>query len=133
MDANRLRKANAARVILIRLGFILLLLTLALGMVVWRAPLWVGAEITLFRLSAAGFHKRSTAINGYHVFYLEGGPHDGAPVVLVHGLGATMGDNWGYISPLLAARGYCVFALTYGLDPRFPYFGGVLPIEQSAP
>jgi triacylglycerol esterase/lipase EstA (alpha/beta hydrolase family) len=56
------------------------------------------------------------------------------PVVLVHGLGATMGGNWGYMSPLLAARGYCVFALTYGLDPRFPYgFGGVIPIEQSAP
>jgi triacylglycerol lipase len=55
------------------------------------------------------------------------------PIVLVHGLGATMGENWGYISPLLAARGYCVFALTYGLDSRFPYFGGVIPIEQSAP
>jgi pimeloyl-ACP methyl ester carboxylesterase len=55
------------------------------------------------------------------------------PVVLVHGLGATMSENWGYIAPLLAKRGYCVFALTYGLDPRFPYFGGVIPIEQSAP
>jgi triacylglycerol lipase len=54
------------------------------------------------------------------------------PVVLVHGLGATMSENWGYLSPLLAARGYCVFALTYGLDPRFPYFGGVIPIEQSS-
>jgi triacylglycerol lipase len=55
------------------------------------------------------------------------------PVVLVHGLGATMSENWGYLAPLLAKRGYCVFALTYGLDPRFPYFGGVIPIEQSAP
>jgi triacylglycerol esterase/lipase EstA (alpha/beta hydrolase family) len=55
------------------------------------------------------------------------------PVVLVHGLGATMSENWGYLSPLLVARGYCVFALTYGLNPAFPYFGGVIPIEQSAP
>jgi triacylglycerol lipase len=54
------------------------------------------------------------------------------PVVLVHGLSATMGENWAYISPLLAARGYCVFALTYGLDKRLPYFGGVIGIEQSA-
>jgi pimeloyl-ACP methyl ester carboxylesterase len=38
-----------------------------------------------------------------------------------------------YLSPLLAARGYCVFALTYGLDPRLPLFGGTIPIEQSAP
>jgi hypothetical protein len=43
-----------------------------------------------------------------------------------------MGENWGYMSPLLAARGYCVFALTYGLDPRLPMFGGTIPIEQSA-
>ncbi len=54
------------------------------------------------------------------------------PVVLVHGLGATMRGNWNYISPLLKQRGYCVFALTYGVDPRFPYAGGVIPIEQSA-
>jgi triacylglycerol lipase len=55
------------------------------------------------------------------------------PVVLVHGLGATMFENWFYMSPLLAHRGYCVFALTYGLNPSYPYFGGVEPIEQSAP
>src|SRR5205807_6886914 len=34
---------------------------------------------------------------------------------------------------LLAARGYCVFALTYGIDPRWRYMGGVIPIERSAP
>ena len=55
------------------------------------------------------------------------------PVVLVHGLGATMSENWRYLSPLLAARGYCVFALTYGIDPRWRYMGGVIPIERSAP
>jgi triacylglycerol lipase len=55
------------------------------------------------------------------------------PVVLVHGLGATMGENWSYMAPLLAKRGYCVFALTYGLNPLVPFFGGVIPIEQSAP
>ncbi len=54
------------------------------------------------------------------------------PVVLVHGLGATMSEDWGYLSPLIAARGYCVFALTYGLNPMFPLFGGVLPVEQSS-
>lgn len=54
------------------------------------------------------------------------------PVVLVHGLGATMGENWGYDSPKLAAGGYCVFALTYGVDTRAPFFGGVIPVEQSA-
>jgi hypothetical protein len=46
-----------------------------------------------------------------------------------------MAENWGYLSPILAAHGYCVFALTYGVDPREPgpWFGGVIPIERSAP
>jgi len=58
------------------------------------------------------------------------------PVVLVHGLGATMGTNWGYHSPRIAEAGYCVFALTYGRDPRLAQQpispGGVIPMEQSA-
>lgn len=59
-------------------------------------------------------------------------PH---PVVMVHGLSATMGENWSYLSPLLKQRGYCLFALTYGIDPRLPgpYVGGTIPIEDSAP
>jgi triacylglycerol esterase/lipase EstA (alpha/beta hydrolase family) len=59
------------------------------------------------------------------------------PLVLVHGLSATMAANWGYMSPRLKAEGYCVFALTYGQDPRLfllPYSpGGVIPMERSAP
>jgi hypothetical protein len=54
------------------------------------------------------------------------------PLVLVHGLGATAAENWGYLSPILKADGYCVFALTYGVDQRLPYFGGVLAMEQSS-
>ncbi len=55
------------------------------------------------------------------------------PVVLVHGLGATMAENWGTIAPLLADNGYCVFALTYGLDPGEQYVGGVETMESSPP
>jgi triacylglycerol lipase len=54
------------------------------------------------------------------------------PVVLVHGLGATMAENWSTYSPLLADNGYCVFALTYGLDPGESYVGGVQPMEESS-
>lgn len=59
------------------------------------------------------------------------------PVVLVHGLGATMAVNWSFLAPRLRAAGYCVFALTYGVDPRtaaLPYApGGVVAMERSAP
>ena len=54
------------------------------------------------------------------------------PVVLVHGLGATMNENWGTMAPLLANHGYCVFALTYGLDPDEDLVGGLQPMEQSS-
>ena len=54
------------------------------------------------------------------------------PVVLVHGLLATAAENWSYVSPRLASAGYCVFALTYGERPDFPYIGGILPMEESA-
>jgi triacylglycerol lipase len=57
-------------------------------------------------------------------------------VVLVHGLSASAPTNWGYIGPALHDEGYCVFALSYGLDPRtrgLPYRpGGTIPMEQSS-
>jgi pimeloyl-ACP methyl ester carboxylesterase len=125
MDANSLGRFSAARVIFIRFGLILLLLTLALGMVVWRAPLWVGAELTLLRLLADGFHKRSMVINGYHVFYLEGGPANGPPVVLIHGLGSKAQQDWVALAPHLVRAGYHVYAmdvLGYGRSAKPPEF-----------
>jgi pimeloyl-ACP methyl ester carboxylesterase len=111
MDANSPRNSSAPRVIVRRLAFLVLLLTLALGIVVWRAPLWVGAELTLMRLLADGFHKRSMLIDGYHVFYLEGGPERGAPVVLIHGLGSKSQQDWVALAPYLVRTGYHVYAM----------------------
>lgn len=58
------------------------------------------------------------------------------PVVLLHGLGSSMSQNWSYNSPKFAAAGYCVFAITYGQDDRqasFPYQpGGVIRMEESS-
>ena len=54
------------------------------------------------------------------------------PVVLVHGLIATMGDNWGAMAPLLKNNGFCVFGLTYGRHPGMSYFGGLTKMEDSA-
>jgi pimeloyl-ACP methyl ester carboxylesterase len=58
------------------------------------------------------------------------------PVVLVHGLGANQAANWGYLAPLLADRGFCVFSLTYGRNPLAPpplsQVGGLQRMEESS-
>jgi triacylglycerol lipase len=58
------------------------------------------------------------------------------PVVLVHGTAGNKNTNWQTYAPLLANNGYCVFALTYGVQagtPKGPdQFGGLDSIETSA-
>ncbi len=57
------------------------------------------------------------------------------PIILVHGTGGSRQTNWGTYAPVLANRGYCVFALTYGALPgAWPLsaIGGMGRIESSA-
>src|SRR5436309_12409258 len=52
-------------------------------------------------MSIAGFEERFTEAKGCRVRYFVGGPADGEPVVLVHGLGGCAA-NWVDVAPLLA-------------------------------
>lgn len=58
------------------------------------------------------------------------------PVVLVHGTFGNQSTNWQTYGPLLANEGYCVFALTYGVDdiggPATEPFGGMRRMQSSA-
>ena len=58
------------------------------------------------------------------------------PVVLVHGLVGNKNTNWQTYAPLLANEGYCVYSLTYGLNPGTPLplnqFGGLASMTSSA-
>ena len=54
------------------------------------------------------------------------------PVVLVHGTFANGSVNWLTDAPVLAARGYCVFALTYGEVSGVPLLRAVAPVADSA-
>ena len=91
-------------------------------------------------LASAGAPPASAAPDpsppGSNDFSCEPSSAHPQPLVLVHGLSATQSANWSYIAPRLASAGYCVFSLTYGVDPRttaFPYApGGVARMEQSA-
>ena len=52
-------------------------------------------------MSNAGFEERFAEAKGCRLRYLVGGPADGEPVVLVHGLGGCAA-NWVDVGPLLA-------------------------------
>jgi pimeloyl-ACP methyl ester carboxylesterase len=58
------------------------------------------------------------------------------PVILVHGTFANRTVNWPTISPFLANRGFCVYALTFGtrreLDLGFYQPGAVVRMQRSA-
>lgn len=58
------------------------------------------------------------------------------PVVLVHGTFGNQSTNWQTYAPLLANNGYCVFALTYGVDPTgvpgSEKLGGMTRMQDSA-
>ncbi len=58
------------------------------------------------------------------------------PVVLVHGTAGNKNTNWQTYAPLLANHGYCVFALTYGVNPGTPkgpdQLGGMDDMRVSA-
>ena len=58
------------------------------------------------------------------------------PVVLVHGLSGNKATNWQTYGPLLKNNGYCVFALTYGVNKTAPtpidQLGGLNRMQDSA-
>jgi pimeloyl-ACP methyl ester carboxylesterase len=50
-----------------------------------------------------GFDERFTEVRGSRMRYFVGGPEDGPPLILVHGLGGAAA-NWVDLAPLLAER-----------------------------
>ena len=85
-------------------------------------PLWVADQQIRLRLWRAGVRSEYAMVDGYRIHYFEALPPSGvgAPLLLVHGLGAR-GEDWGAMIPALAAQGFHVYApdlLGYGRSPR---------------
>ncbi|MBZ5722787.1 MAG: alpha/beta hydrolase [Acidobacteriia bacterium] len=109
MNANAPGKSSPAVRIIVRLLIALVILVVALGLTLWRAPLWVAERLTQFQLLRAAIHSRSMVIDGNDVHYIEGG--SGQPIVLIHGLGSQAQQDWVALAPYLVRAGYHVYAL----------------------
>ena len=95
-----------------------LLAALALGLGVWRNPLWLVDRQIDARLRLHGVHSKFASIDGYKLHYLVGG--SGRPLLLVHGLGSR-GEDWANLIPQLIAGGNRVYAidlLGYGMSEQ---------------
>ena len=71
--------------------------------------------LTIVLLACCALPASASAAGGYNDFDCEPSAKRPLPVVLVHGTFANAQLNWGYVAPKLAADGYCVFALDYGV------------------
>jgi pimeloyl-ACP methyl ester carboxylesterase len=112
-------------------AFVLLLVALACGLIVWRYPLWVVDRQFEARLRMAGMHSEFATVHGYKVHYLVGG--SGRPLVLVHGLGSRALD-WANLIPQLVEGGHRVYALDllgYGSSEQPPNAGYSISDQAS--
>jgi pimeloyl-ACP methyl ester carboxylesterase len=95
-----------------------IVLVLAAGLVFYFNPLWVADLQTRFHLWRQGVKSEYVDGGGYKLHYFEAlQPNgNGAPLVLVHGLGAR-GEDWSKMIPAMAARGFHVYV------PDLPGYG----------
>jgi pimeloyl-ACP methyl ester carboxylesterase len=74
----------------------------------WARPLSYFNELTYIQMSLAGAHSRSVTVAGHRLHYYMMGPSQGAPVVLVHGLGGRC-EDWRNLAPFLVRAGFRVY------------------------
>lgn len=104
------------------------------GVFYWN-PLWVNDQHIRWNLWRSGVRSEYVEAGGYRLHYFEATPPDGsagAPLVLVHGLGAR-GEDWAGMIPRLAAAGFHVYApdlLGHGRSPR-PDVAYSVPLEEG--
>ncbi|KAG0378925.1 hypothetical protein BGX24_002364 [Mortierella sp. AD032] len=79
-------------------------------------------SVELVKRASAGFNNWNCKPSKLHPRAL----------VLVHGLSANAIDNWFYMAPRFVAKGYCVFALSYGQLHEIPIIYGLDKMENSA-
>jgi len=123
-----------------RLATLLAAVAMTAGLAVGTAPALASTQLPVtYDFLASAIHA-GTAVNadppGANNWNCRPSTAHPEPVVLVHGLLGNKNTNWQTYAPLLANNGYCVFALTYGVNPGTAtgpdQFGGLTAVESSA-
>ncbi|HMF53282.1 MAG TPA: alpha/beta hydrolase [Edaphobacter sp.] len=89
-------------------------LALGAGALFYFNPLWIADQQVRLRLWRANVKSEYVEAGGYRLHYFEAG--EGAPLLLIHGLGAR-GEDWSRMIPALASHGFHVYA------PDLPGYG----------
>lgn len=99
----------------------------------WARQRAVALAAAVALVSALGAAPAQAApSSGWNDFTCRPSAAHPQPVVLLHGLGGQRIDNWLFHAPALAARGYCVFSLTYGTGAFGELVGGLGSMRTSA-
>ncbi len=97
-------KRSSKMKLLKNIGFSVTSITLCVALTGGKASADLGDFLTEFGTPPPGANKLDCKLDAAHP----------EPVVLVHGTNESMLETWFSLSPLLAAKGYCVYALNYG-------------------
>ena len=112
---------------------VVLCLIVALGVLLYQRPLEVFNQLLYFQMSTSGAHSRWMTLNGHRIHYYEAGPSDGAPVVLVHGLGGHS-EDWRMLQRFIVAthrRVYMIDLPGYGRSEWPKDFSYSIPDEAN--
>ena len=102
-------------------GFIFFFILLAAFLVaggIWfyeRPVSWFNYHLH-FQMDRAGAESQYATVNGIRMHFYTVGPRDGAPVLLVHGLGGQA-EDWRNLMPYIFREGFRIYA------PDLPGFG----------
>ncbi|KAF9128166.1 hypothetical protein BGW39_005298 [Mortierella sp. 14UC] len=102
--------------------------------IIQATPIPIPSDLTPSQAEAASnfvnLVKRGTL--GFNDWSCRPSDRHPNPLILVHQTMQVLLTNWFYMGPCFVAEGYCVFALTYGQNPKIPLLYGVNRMETSA-
>lgn len=100
----------------------------------WERPLAYFNGLTYMQMSLGGAKSKYLMVAGHRMHYYVMGPENGAPVLLVHGLGGRS-EDWRNLAPYLVRAGCHVYMPDlpgYGRSDRPADFSYSVPDEARA-